>query len=98
MLIDSYYQQDLKSLRLLSIVKFLFQFPRSHISFSDTQHFHTMCLNQPMPILSIRPPLIVEIIPPLHQKGMSLPIPLTIIQTAKHIILWSQNLQKLLLF
>ncbi|PHA81000.1 hypothetical protein COF68_16790 [Bacillus toyonensis] len=43
-----------------------------------------------MLILSASPPLIVKTIAPLHKKGMSHLIPLTIIQTAKNIILWSQ--------
>lgn len=53
-----------------------------------------MCLNQPIPILATSPPPIVKI--PLYiKKGMSLLILLTVIQTAKNIILWPQMVTEL---
>ncbi len=93
MLINSYYQQDLKSLRFLSFycqVSFsastLSYFFLGHSTFpyhvseptyaSSLHKSSSNCGNYPSST---------------SKKGMGLLIPLTIIQTAKHIILWSRT-------
>lgn len=96
MLIDSYYQQGLKPLRTLSFYR-QFSFSASRLSYFFLGHstisYH---VSEPTYTYSRHKSSSDCENPPLYiKKGMSLLILLTVIQTAKNIILWPQMVTEL---